>query len=285
MVGDYALPRLKLAPDAAVDLQLHTTNSDGYWAPEELLDHVAAEGFSLVAVTDHDRMDTVPRVVELGKERGVHVLPAVEMSCAWEDRLVDILCFGFTPGQNTLLHVANRTRQAQLHNVREVYDTLQRQGYTFPRASEVLSRSNGEPRHLGHLFDLMAAHGYADIMRPAIKAANYRMVTAEVPEVVAAAHESGAVALIAHPGRSDGFFQFETRDLDRLRTIAPIDGLEILHPSHTPELAELYRAYTQEHDLLVSTGSDSHGPPDPLPIKYPASLSRLLLERCGIAVE
>jgi predicted metal-dependent phosphoesterase TrpH len=280
-----AYPTPRLSPDSPVDLQLHTTNSDGDWTPEQLLDHVAAEGFSLIAVTDHDRIDTVPHVMQLGAERGIHVLPAVEMSCSWQGDLVDILCFGFPPGPNPLTEIANRTRQAQLDNVREVYDALRTQGYTFPRSQEVLARSNGNPQHLGDLFDLMQAHGYADEMRSAIRAANYRMITADIPEVVDAAHESGAVALIAHPGRSDGFFQFRALDLDRLRAIAPIDGLEMLHPTHTPELAALYRDYAEQHHLLVSTGSDSHGPSGLLPIKYPASLSKDLLERCGVMLE
>ena len=64
----------------------------------------------------------------------------------------------------------------------------------------------------------------------------------------------------------------------------PIDGLEVYHPSHTPEAAQMYLTYASKHDLLVSTGSDSHGKPDQMPIKYKAEISRKLLERLGITV-
>ena len=44
---------LVLAPDAALDLQLHTTFSDGTWTPEHLIDYLVREQFGLVAITDH----------------------------------------------------------------------------------------------------------------------------------------------------------------------------------------------------------------------------------------
>ena len=37
-----------------VDLHLHTTASDGRLAPAELVDLAAANGVSVLAVTDHD---------------------------------------------------------------------------------------------------------------------------------------------------------------------------------------------------------------------------------------
>jgi predicted metal-dependent phosphoesterase TrpH len=275
---------MHLTSNSPIDLPLHTTNSDGNWTPEQLLDHLVAENFALAAITDHDRIDTVAHVIQLGAQRGIPILPAVEMSCTLDDLMVDILCYGFTPGPGPLTTLANRTHRAQVDNLQEVRETLEQRGFSFPRADEVLASSNGELYMVSHLITLMESHGYKDQVSPAIRATNFRMITAEIPEVIEAAHQSGAVAMIAHPGRTDGFFQFTAPSLDRLRSLAHIDGLEILHPHHTPELADLYLTYAQKHNLLTSTGSDSHGPPGHLPIKYPASLSQQLLERCGITL-
>ena len=38
---------LVLAPDASIDLQVHTNCSDGTWTPEQLIDHLASEAFGL----------------------------------------------------------------------------------------------------------------------------------------------------------------------------------------------------------------------------------------------
>ncbi len=49
---------LSLTSNSVIDLQLHTTYSDGNWTDEQLLDYLIAERFSLAAITDHDRVDT-----------------------------------------------------------------------------------------------------------------------------------------------------------------------------------------------------------------------------------
>jgi hypothetical protein len=64
----------------------------------------------------------------------------------------------------------------------------------------------------------------------------------------------------------------------------PLDGIEVYHPYHTPEVVEMYLDYVRKHDLLLSTGSDSHGIPGRMPIKHRAEISRKLLERVGVKV-
>lgn len=50
-------------------------------------------------------------------------------------------------------------------------------------------------------------------------------------------------------------------------------------------MVKSYLAYVEQHDLLLSAGSDSHGPPGRMPIKYRAELCRRLLERVGIQMQ
>jgi predicted metal-dependent phosphoesterase TrpH len=81
--------------------------------------------------------------------------------------------------------------------------------------------------------------------------------------VVEAAHQSGAVCLLAHPGRGDGFVTYHVPMLDQFSQEVPIDGLEVHNPVHTPAQTAMYREYAQRHQLLTSAGSDSHGPHRP----------------------
>jgi predicted metal-dependent phosphoesterase TrpH len=276
--------RFTLAPDAPIDLQMHTTLSDGKWTAPDLLDHVAGERFALIAITDHDRLDSVELIQTLAGERGVRVVPAVEMSSIWEDDLCDILCYGVHPGPSDLAAIAETTTSRQRENIRETFAALQRNGYRFPRASELLPLQNGEPRQIDELLALMEGHGYTEGVGPALRGAGFNWITADLATIVEAAHANGALAIIAHPGRGDGFARFDDEQLDCLQATIPIDGLEARHPSHTPEQIESFLAYASAQGLLVSAGSDSHGPPGVLPIKYPADCCSALLERLGIAV-
>src|SRR5258707_1676447 len=102
-------------------------------------------------------------------------------------------------------------------------------------------------------------------MGRALRDAGREYIPAAPGAIVEAAHASGALALIAHPGRGDGFARFDAAQLDRLRAAIPIDGLEARHPTHTPAQGEDFLAYARRHRLLVSAGSDSHWAPGVLP--------------------
>jgi len=278
---------LSLAADSAIDLHLHTTYSDGRWTLEPLLGYLLREQFGLAAITDHDRADTVAAIQQLALDKHLPVLVAVEMTTTWKGEMTDLLCFGFDPNHNALNDLAQDLLRRQQENTREVYENLQRQGYTFsPNGlATLLAKPSSEQPHA--FVALLKEHGYG-LGEPSagkiVWEAGVAFATNGPAAVVEAAHQSGAVCLLAHPGHEDGFMTYDVQLLDQFRQEVPIDGLEVYHPLHTPAQTAMYREYAQRHHLLTSAGSDSHGPDKP-PIKYRAELSRGLLERVGIQIE
>jgi 3',5'-nucleoside bisphosphate phosphatase len=282
---------IQISSDTPIDLQMHTTYSDGRWSAEHLFDYLAQEGFGLVAVTDHDRVDTVASIQQLGTQKHVPVLAAVEISAEWRGNMGDVLCFGFDPHDHALRTIADQIRQKAATNAEEVYEKLLRRGYRFPRRQELLVATEGELRVAGDCATLLMKHGYVKDWASAlemIRDAGYREMKADMAEAVEAVHRSGGVALIAHPGRGklepQEFTFYSPHLLDQVRAEIPLDGIEVYYPTHSAELVETYLAYAQEHGLLMSAGSDSHGPPGRMPIKYRAELCRRLLERVDVQV-
>jgi len=278
---------LRLAVDSAIDLHVHTTYSDGRWTLGPLLDHLHREQFALAAIADHDRTDTAAAVQQLALEKHLSVLVAVEMTTTWKGEMTDLLCFGFDPSDNALNDLAQDLLRRQQENTRQVCEKLQRQGYALsPDAlPAILARPSSQQPHA--LVSLLREHGYGRGHPSAgdiAMAAGCTFVANEPTAVVEAARQSGAVCLLAHPGKRDGFVTYDLRLLDEFRREVPIDGLEVHHPAHTAAQTAMYREYARHHHLLISAGSDSHGPDRP-PIKYRAELSRDLLERVSIQME
>lgn len=278
---------LRLAADAAVDLHLHTTYSDGRWMPELLLDYLLREQFGLAAITDHDCTDTVAAIQQLALHKNLPLLVAVEMTTAWRGELTDLLCFGFDSHHSALNDLTQDLLRRQRENTQQVYEHMQQQGLPLPPDAlpGLLAEPSSEQPHA--TVACLEGQGY-DLGEPSVRKtlreSGITFATNEPAAVVGAAHSSGGVCLLAHPGHRDGFVTFDVQLLDQFRQEAPIDGLEVYHPLHTPTQIEIYREYAESQHLLTSAGSDSHKPEKP-PIKYRVELCRDLLEQLGIRVE
>ena len=280
------MPSIHLQADDAIDLHMHTTYSDGHWSPPGLFDQLASDGFKLVAVTDHDRLDRVAEMQALGAARGIAVLVGVEVTTNWHGHTAHLLCYAGELTGDALAGLTRATDHAQLENTRAVYDELLRQGYTFPQQAEVLHEQGGEVVRPIDNIRLLQAHGHAADAGSAfamIGAAGYHSISVPLAEAITAAHASGAITILAHPGRSD-IHLYELADLAEVVAEVPLDGIEVFYPTYTEAQRTQYEAFAREHAALMSAGSDSHGPRQRFPIRYPAQVCAPLLARCGVTV-
>lgn len=77
-----------------------------------------------------------------------------------------------------------------------------------------------------------------------------------VAESIALVHRCGGIAVLAHPGGSG------TLDALTKLSAAGLDGVEVLHPSHSGEDRARLLTLARHLNLVPSGGSDSHGAPD-----------------------
>src|SRR3954464_2067224 len=64
-----------------IELQSHSTVSDGQLRPSEVVAEAAGAGVTTLALTDHDAVAGVPEAQEEARRSGVELVPAIEMSC------------------------------------------------------------------------------------------------------------------------------------------------------------------------------------------------------------
>jgi predicted metal-dependent phosphoesterase TrpH len=71
-----------MVPWGRADLHMHTTASDGWPSPSQLVDHAARRaGLNVIAVTDHDTIEGALRAAEhAAKRRRLHVIVGEEVS-------------------------------------------------------------------------------------------------------------------------------------------------------------------------------------------------------------
>jgi predicted metal-dependent phosphoesterase TrpH len=273
---------MMLGANDHIDLQIHTIYSDGHWQPDDLFAHLARERFRLVSITDHDSMEHLDELRALGEAHGVYVLPGVEMTTNWRGKSAHLLCYAAAFRGDALGQIARDTVANQLANTRAVYEELKRKGYHFAQQTSSPTRPIDNAR-------LLQSHGYAESLDEALRKiaeAGYRSISAPLAEVFAAAHADGALAILAHPGRGGGeIYRYDIPLLTEMLADIALDGIEARYSTYTEEQVATYSAFAHEHELLVSAGSDSHGPEQRLPVAYPAATCRDLLARFGVVVQ
>jgi predicted metal-dependent phosphoesterase TrpH len=283
---------LTLRPDDRIDLHLHTLASDGAWTPAALVDHLAGEGFRVAAVADHDTQRSVPEVTRRAARRGIRVIPAVEVTTRWSGRQWHLLVYGIRPDRADPEARAFRSvladLDAQLLTLAEdARQRIEAVGKPLPSLEEI---AGGRPLWPYQVLISAIREGHVKNLKEAAELVS-RLgggFSADEPldRVVDAAHQAGGMTLVAHPGRSDSVGALLPEDLDRMLAEIPIDGLEAHYRSHTDEQTALYRRLAEEKGLLISVGSDSHAPHQPVnPRPYRAVWAADLLRRLGISID
>lgn len=273
--------------DTTVDLHLHTRVSDGRWTPETLAERVAELGIGVMAVADHDALESVVPATRLAAARGVAVVSGVEVTTRWDGRQWHLLVYGADPERGPLRDLVTRQRQEHIDRADLAIMRARERGHDLPALEEIVG---GRPTLPIYVMNAVIRAGLATSH---LTANRFVAETLGVPfyidvplgEAVEAAHASGGVAIVAHPGRREDPDPLTAERLARLLAAAPIDGLEVYYPTHTPEQVAEYAALADRHGLLRSCGSDSHGPGWPRdPIPYPAARVAPLLERLGLSL-
>lgn len=301
-----------LAPDSSIDLHLHTYASDGVWSPTDLVEALVRLGITIGAVCDHDSQRSVLETIAMGQQRGITIIPGIELTVTYRDRPWHLLVYGIRPDDQRpeAKHFLDIVHHQESELRRLAIDARERilakgQTLTSLDAWESTSRltfADGKrPQHVhtdfidGPLRPIHILRAYiADGHGPSLKEAAERVVElggqfdSYVPleEVVAAARKAGGVTVLAHPGRPDLGPVLDEETLRAMLTDGPLDGLECHYRTYSDATTTEYRELADRHGLVKGTGSDSHGPGVPVyPRPYRAAWARELLGRLGVDVD
>jgi len=245
--------------DAKADLHLHSTYSDGALSPYELVKKAKAAGLEIISITDHDSVGALDEAIEIGKEFDVEVIPGVELSATLDDLEVHILGYFFDYHDKTLLESLAVFREKRLRRAERIVDKLNRMNIPI-KIESVLANAAGNSIGRPHIASVLVSEGHAESFHQAFnkyigngRPAYERKEEFSPEDTAALIAAAGGLSFLAHPGRA-----LSELLLERLIK-SGLDGIEVTHPSHTPDLVRYYRGIVNEYFLIECGGSDFHG--------------------------
>lgn len=249
------------APTGSVDLHAHSTASDGSLTPADLVAEATRRGLRVLALTDHDTLAGLPEATSAALERGIELIPGVELSSEAGAFEIHVLGYYVDPADGELAavlagHAAQRRTRAQ-----RVVERLAALGLPVPMERVIAIAGEGT---LGrpHIARAMIEAGYVATVGEAFDRYLANGKPAYVPrdnttpeEAVALLSRAGAVPVLAHP--------FSTGDVEgTLRRLVPhgLRGMEVYYGEYAPERRDQLRAIADDWSLIPTGGSDYHGP-------------------------
>lgn len=243
------------------DLHIHTTASDGCWAPERLIVELRARTIGLFAIADHDSVASLPQAETLAREAGLAFLRGVEVSTLLDGHLFHVLAYGFDlddPALAVLLRGnAARLSQANEDTIRRLIDT----GFQIDLDDYVAyrhDRTRGGWKALNFLIDRGFCAGVRDYFDNLVAHRSTEQPFPHPADAVAVIREAGGVPVLAHPGVSLRHAGVTDETLCPFLEFG-IAGLECYSPSHDGATTRFCRDWCARHDLLITGGSDCHG--------------------------
>jgi predicted metal-dependent phosphoesterase TrpH len=214
-----------------------------------------------LALTDHDTVDGLAEAREAGRAIGLRVISGVELSAVEADVETHVLG----------LHLRDldrlESRLAELRLMRRsraerIVRRLQELGVRIS-FEDVLSAAAGGAIGRPHVAKALVNEGWATDLRDAFdrylgngRPAFIAKDHLPMKNAIEMIHETGGLAILAHPGQSG------TRQ--RIEALAGegLDGVEVRHPSHSAEDMARLGALVEHLRLVPSGGSDWHGNTD-----------------------
>jgi len=242
-----------------IELQSHSTVSDGQLAPAEVVAQAWEAGVTTLALTDHDAIAGVAEAAEAAEKLGVELVPAIEMSCVHE-YAEDLHICGYWVDLGVIAPACERAQHERVTRAGAIVERLRKWGFELHLEDAV--REAGDALSIGrpHIARAAGATGdlgpfFEEYLVPGGKAFVPReWPTAE--QAIALIHEAGGRAVIAHP-----YWDIDDSDEvdDLIRSLNP-DGVETFYPTHSEEQTAHLLELCEELDLVPTGSSDYHGP-------------------------
>jgi 3',5'-nucleoside bisphosphate phosphatase len=248
-----------------IDLHTHSTASDGTDTPDALARAASGAGLDVVALTDHDTFSGIPEASAAATQRGVRLVPGVEVSCVAGDVPFHLLAYWCDPTDAPLGAELALNRDDRVPRAREITRRLGEGGYPLTWEDVLAHVPDGATVGRPHLADALVAAGvvadrdeaFVTLLHdgsPYVVGHHY----VDHRAVVGLVRGAGGVAVVAHIGAASRGRLLPVSALEEMVADGLV-GLEVDHPDHDPPTRERLRLLANRLGLLPTGASDYHG--------------------------
>ena len=261
-----------------IDLHIHSHHSlDGELSPKALVDMGLKQGLKLMSITDHNNYAAFIEGVEYAKRQNITLIPGIEIDCIYKDVPLHLLAYGLSHSSKALQALCENQLHLEIKASRDRVDKAQQLGFDITEkdfshlkspvitaediGDVLLSRADYKRHPLllpyrknGIRSDNPLVNFYWDYYSVG-KNCFVKIPYPKLEDIIRLIHDNGGIAILAHPGITFKYKLDQVNDIIKLG----IDGLEVFSSYHSPLEIKSYFKLAQDHQLIMTAGSDFHG--------------------------
>ena len=242
-----------------IDLHVHSCHSDGELSPNELIELALKKNIGTIAITDHD---TILGLKNVNYNENINLIKGIELSAKYDNGSMHILGYNIDINNFELNKKLDALKDDNIDYVLFIIDQIKKD-YNIIFDNNDINTLIGANHSIGRpdIAKLCIKYGYVKSVPEAfdkyLVEANKKGLTYE--ECINLIINSGGIPVLAHPKTlklNEKNLLIQIKELIR----CGLQGIEVYHSTHSFDERNLYLKIAEKHDLLISGGTDFHGP-------------------------
>ena len=247
-----------------VDLHIHTYYSDGTMSPKEVVEDAKRKNLGIIAITDHDVLDSYEELKVEAEKAGIIAIRGVEIDSIFEGHLVHLLAYKFEDNEKLfklINHAKEQLLETSIELIRRMendYEGISLEDYN----SYEYERRKGGWKGIHYLHDRKITGGLFDGVKFYGKydCGHEKFAFPSVGEVCNTVHDANGYVVLAHPCN---YYSNKNKEeiLEKLEILKSlgIDGVECYYPANSDLMTNTCLEFCKDNNLIITAGSDGHG--------------------------
>ena len=248
-----------------IDLHIHTKASDGEFSPIEIVNKALNNNLSTIAITDHDTTDGLKEAIKYAENKEIDIIPGIEINANVDKGKMHILGLYIDYENPKIQSFQKKLRENRNERNKYFIEMFQNEGINIT-IEDVKKNASGDIIAKPHFAKTLYEKGYIKDIEEAYT--NYfnkesfnlkKNKTPSPKEVINMIKEAKGIAVLAHPQSLKLEDEELINEIKELKSYG-LDGIECFHSNHSPEEMNVFKKIAIENDLIMTKGSDYHGP-------------------------
>ena len=247
-----------------VDLHIHTYYSDGTMSPKEVVEDAKRKNLGIIAITDHDVLDSYEELKVEAEKAGIIAIRGVEIDSIFESFVFHLLAYKFEDNEKLfklINHAKEQLLETSIELIRRMendYEGISLEDYN----SYEYERRKGGWKGIHYLHDRKITEGLFDGVKFYGKydCGHEKFAFPSVGEVCNTVHDANGYVVLAHPCN---YYSNKNKEdiLEKLEILKSlgIDGVECYYPANSDLMTNTCLEFCKDNNLIITAGSDGHG--------------------------